>query len=587
VPGAETWSVDTEWGYRAGRVGKESAWEPVVLCLVGMLSGRRMHFWGRDPGLAQFLAEHADDTYVAYYAPAEMGYLIRLGLPPPRNWFCAYTAWRRLTNAPGLIEASLVAALRGLGLTHAAEREQEKKTLRERILRLDFDPQDIEVRNAILKYCFRDCDDCLAVYPRIAARIDPVAMGYWCEYLKAVARMELRGIPCDVETARLVLNYREAIADHLMVRVNETWPIFRKKTFRRRALLAYCRSRGIAWPWQRSSTTGRPYQSVDDDTMKGMDALDPFIALVRQTRKTVGALKRRLRIGIDGQTRRHYFATFPFRSITGRNQPRNFVFGGPKWMRWLIEPSSPDHVLVYVDYVAQEIGIAAALSGDPLMKEMYNSNDAHMWFAIEAGTAPPGATKETHGAIRKPYKTISLGILYGLTVYGAAMRLGISLEEARAIVEQHLGLFSTYWQWSERVVQAAYDRGSINTACGWGCKVPADSNYRTWLNWQIQASGADIMRLTVIYLDRQGVQLLAPVHDGFLLCCRRDELGDLRAAVDHACTAAVRQILGDFPLRWDFAIHERRFEDEDGEPLWRLLTEALRRICPDHARHLR
>ena len=90
----------------------------------------------------------------------------------------------------------------------------------------------------------------------------------------------------------------------------------------------------------------------------------------------------------------------------------------------------------------------------------------------------------------------------------------------------------------------------------------------------------------MIYLDRQNVQLLAPVHDGFLLACRRDELSDLRAAVDQACAQAVRHVLGDFPLRWDFTVHDGRFEDEDGEPLWRLLTEGLRRSA-DHARHLR
>ena len=82
-----------------------------------------------------------------------------------------------------------------LGLTHAAEREEEKQTLRERIVRLDFDPDDIEAKNEIIEYCFRDCDDCLAVYSGIVDRIDPVAMGYWCEYLKAIARMELGGSP--------------------------------------------------------------------------------------------------------------------------------------------------------------------------------------------------------------------------------------------------------------------------------------------------------------------------------------------------------------------------------------------------------
>ena len=94
------------------------------------------------------------------------------------------------------------------------------------------------------------------------------------------------------------------------------------------------------------------------------------------------------------------------------------------------------------------------------------------------------------------------------------------------------------------------------------------------MNWPMQAVGADIMRLVVTYLDRQNVQLLAPVHDGFLMTCRRDQLSDLRAAVDYACGMAIEQVLPGFPLKWDFNVYETRFEDEDGRPMW----DRLRRI---------
>ena len=102
------------------------------------------------------------------------------------------------------------------------------------------------------------------------------------------------------------------------------------------------------------------------------------------------------------------------------------------------------------------------------------------------------------------------------------------------------------------------------------------------MNLPMQATGGDIMRLMVTYLDRQGVRILAPVHDGFLLSCRRDQLGDLRAAVDHAGRKAVEHVLPGFPLRWDFTVYDDgRFEDEDGLPLWNRLQEILRE--PVHA----
>jgi DNA polymerase I-like protein with 3'-5' exonuclease and polymerase domains len=94
----------------------------------------------------------------------------------------------------------------------------------------------------------------------------------------------------------------------------------------------------------------------------------------------------------------------------------------------------------------------------------------------------------------------------------------------------------------------------------------------------MQSTGGDIMRLTMIYLDRQNVQLLAPVHDGFLLTCRRTQLPDLRAAINYACSTAVQHVLGGFPLRWDVTVHEQRFEDEDGQPMWLKLQAILNRL---------
>ena len=71
--------------------------------------------------------------------------------------------------------------------------------------------------------------------------------------------------------------------------------------------------------------------------------------------------------------------------------------------------------------IVRKSQLLGALSNDPVMKEMYVSNDAHMWFAIKAGAAPPEATKKTHREIRNLYKRISLGVLYGLSAYGAVI----------------------------------------------------------------------------------------------------------------------------------------------------------------------
>jgi hypothetical protein len=575
----EVWSIDTEWGFREGRVGHESAWVPVVLCIVGLRSARRLHFWGGDPGVRAFFSEHTSDLFVAHYAIAEMKYLLRLGIPVPKRWCDTFVAWRYLTNRPGNLDAGLSAALCGLGLPHVAP--AEKKELREKILHLRFDVANPADRKQIIDYCYSDCDGCAAFYERIGDRIDVAVMAHWVEYLKGVARMELRGIHFAVGEYDRIQCMRPAIKAALVANVNATHPVLDGQTFKRSWFIRWCRQVGIDWPVKTSDTTGKPYYAIDNDTMKDMERRHPFIAQIRQVLKTFDQFATRGLV-VDPVLGRHYYSTSVFRSVTGRNQPRNFVFNGPKWLRFLIIPESPEHILAYVDYVAQEIGIAAALSADPAMRSVYEAEDCHMAFAIRAGAAPAGATKLTHPQIRKQCKTVNLGTLFGQTAYGIARRLAISVQQAEKLLDEHRALFPAFWSWSDRIVQRSYDNSLIKSSCGWRSKVPFSSNERTWRNWPMQATGADIMRLTITYLDRQNVRVLAPVHDGFLLTCRRNQLDDLRDAVGYACSTAVDQVLPGFPLRWEITLHDRgRFEDEDGRPLWDNLQAIMREIDKD------
>ena len=64
--------------------------------------------------------------------------------------------------------------------------------------------------------------------------------------------------------------------------------------------------------------------------------------------------------------------------------------------------------LAYVDRSAQEVAIAAGLSGDERMARDY-LNDPYISFAKAAGLLPPGATEEGNEDIRQICKSIVLG----------------------------------------------------------------------------------------------------------------------------------------------------------------------------------
>jgi DNA polymerase I len=70
--------------------------------------------------------------------------------------------------------------------------------------------------------------------------------------------------------------------------------------------------------------------------------------------------------------------------------------------------------VAYVDWSQQEFGIAAALSGDPMMMEAYRSGDPYLAFAKQAGAVPHDATKASHNTEREQYKACVLAVQYGM-----------------------------------------------------------------------------------------------------------------------------------------------------------------------------
>ena len=382
----EVWAIDTEWGFHGGRVDCESAWEPILLCAINVQSGDRVHFWGRDPRLRSWLSDHRDALFVAHNVVAEMKYLLRLGVPLPEHWFDTMVVWRVFTNRPNFPPAGLSKVLHRLGLARMAP--AEKKDLQLRLARLEVDLKSPAERRMVLDYCFSDCDGCVALFSTLWDRVRWEILAHWTEYLKAVARMELRGIPIDLREYHRFWDARPLITASLVESVNGTWPVYQDGVFKKKSFLRWCQHNDVSWPVRVSPTTGRLYPWMESDVFKDMAPRHPFIEEVHQTRKTIQQFGRRTMV-IDEVSGRHYYSTMPFGTVTGRNAPKGFIFAGPKWQRFLVEPESPDHVLVNVDFTAQEVGLAAALSGDSALREVYESSDCHMAFAIRAGAAPP------------------------------------------------------------------------------------------------------------------------------------------------------------------------------------------------------
>ena len=168
----------------------------------------------------------------------------------------------------------------------------------------------------------------------------------------------------------------------------------------------------------------------------------------------------------------------PFWTRSGRNQPSGrdkvFLLSLPSWLHGLIAPP-PGWGMALLDWKAQEIGIAAGLSGDPALIADFQAGDPHMNFAIRAGLAPVGATAETHGDIRNMVKPIWLGANYGMSKYGAAAQSGKSLVWAATTLAAHRHAYPVFTQWQQNMTAQALFDERITSVFGWPMAVHAET----------------------------------------------------------------------------------------------------------------
>jgi hypothetical protein len=334
----------------------------------------------------------------------------------------------------------------------------------------------------------------------------------------------------------------------------------------------YLARHGIPWPRLDSGAL-----ALDDDTFREMARAHPdTIGPVRELRHALGQLRlSELAVGRDGRNRCLLSA---FGSRTGRNQPSNsrFIFGPSTWLRSLIRPEA-GRAVAYLDWSQQELGIAAALSGDPAMQEAYTSGDFYLTFAKLAGAVPADATKATHGPERDQFKTVALGVLYGLSSDGLARKLGVPPCRGRELLRLHQQTFRRFWDWSQAQLDLAMLTGELRTVFGWAVHVGPDANPRSLINFPMQANGAEMMRLAACLATERGIGVCAPVHDAFLIEAAADEIKADAIWMQEAMREASELVLPSFPLRSEVKVvlHPDRYADPRGERFWGLIRGLL------------
>ncbi|MBR4734902.1 MAG: DNA polymerase I [Bacteroidales bacterium] len=215
-----------------------------------------------------------------------------------------------------------------------------------------------------------------------------------------------------------------------------------------------------------------------------------------------------------------------------------------KEIRKAFVPGTPDGVIVSADYSQIELRIMAHLSGDEhLCTAFREGQDVHAATAAKIfGIPVADVTREQRGQA----KTANFGIMYGISSFGLAQRLGLSRGAAKSLIEDYFRSFPAVRGFIDSSIAFAREHGYVETLFGRRRYLPdiharnatvRSLAERNAVNAPIQGTSADIIKLAMIGVAqrlREGgfrSRMVLQIHDELLFDAIPSEVPALKAMV--------------------------------------------------------
>ncbi|MBU6411851.1 MAG: DNA polymerase I [Planctomycetes bacterium] len=258
----------------------------------------------------------------------------------------------------------------------------------------------------------------------------------------------------------------------------------------------------------------------------------------------------------------------PIRTEIGRDIRKAFI-------------APPGRVLVTADYSQIELRLLAHLSRDPALIAAFNAGeDIHTAVAAQIHNIP---ISEVTRDQRSGAKMVNFGIVYGITAFGLARRLGVSNDVAAEIIAGYKKRFAGITTFLEECIDQARRQGYVETMMKRRRPIlDIESNNpsrralaeRTAINSVVQGSAADLIKLAMVDLHarlspsashlRQGkpadipnVLMLLQIHDELVFECDEADAPRVKDVVTQRMQAAMTIAV---PLTADAHIGKNWFE---------------------------
>lgn len=204
----------------------------------------------------------------------------------------------------------------------------------------------------------------------------------------------------------------------------------------------------------------------------------------------------------------------PIRSEEGRLIRKAFI-------------APPNHLLLAADYSQIELRIMAHLSQDEnLLKAFTNNWDIHAATASEIFQVP---LTEVSSEQRRRAKAVNFGLIYGMSSFGLAKRLGIERQDAQYYMDRYFQRYPGVLAYMERTRQQAHQQGYVETLFGRRLYLPEINTQnmmrqkaaeRAAINAPMQGTAADIIKKAMLALadwlatqEKPQAKMIMQVHD--------------------------------------------------------------------------
>jgi DNA polymerase-1 len=306
-------------------------------------------------------------------------------------------------------------------------------------------------------------------------------------------------------------------------------------------------------PVTRRTPTGQPSTGEDvlEELAEGGYALPRLILEYRGLAKLKGTYTDKLPEQINRDTGRIHTSYHQAVAATGRLSSSNpnlqnipiRTEAGRRIRRAFVAP--PGHVVMAADYSQIELRIMAHLADDPSLKRAFAENlDVHQATAAEMFGVSLDAVNADQ---RRAAKTINFGLIYGMSAFGLAARLGVERGAAAKYIERYFERYAGVKRYMDTTRSLARDQGYVETVDGRRLYLPdirarnrqlQQYAERAAINAPLQGTAADIIKRAMIRVDAWlraeaagAARLVMQVHDELVLEVRTDAVETVRERV--------------------------------------------------------